>query len=135
KLVNRWQEEPGPGRVDIAAEMTNVTMEIVSRAILGSDFDANRNLVRDAVKVAQEHVNWQITHLFSLPDRYPTRRNLAFKRALHILNAAVYSIIDQRRSGMSTAVNDTELGTDLLSLLLEARDPVSGEAMSDLELR
>ena len=131
RLVSRWRAEPAPGVVDVAAEMTGLTVEVVSQAILGVDFGANSGEVRNAVRVAQEHVNSQITHLFSVPDRFPTPGNLDFKRALKLLDAAVYSIIELRRAESSPEGS----ANDLVSLLLEARDEESGEGMTDLELR
>lgn len=133
RMLERWRDEAeAETPVDVVAEMTGLTMEIVSRALFGSGFGADANRVSEAVRVAQEHVNWQITHLFSVPERYPTPRNLRFKRALGVLDGVVYSIIEQQQ--MATRV-DGEPSNDLLTLLLEARDQETGEGMSDLQLR
>jgi len=109
--------------------------------LLGSDLAAVSEEVSAAVRAGQEHVNWRITHLFSLSERWPTPRNLRFNRALKVLDRVVYSIIEQRRSGLEGRTRDLQAspdgnhGNDLLTLLLEARDEDSGESMTDRQLR
>src|SRR5205085_1046720 len=126
-MLERWRRRDDGGSVDIAAEMTGLTMEIVSRALLGSDLGSIGPEISKAVHTGQEHVNWRITHLFSLSERWPTPRNLKFNRALKVLDGVVYGLIEQRRrsfdDGNSAGKERTPpAGSDLLSLLLEARD-------------
>jgi cytochrome P450 len=111
-------------------------MDMVGMALLGSDLGADAAQVREAVKVGQEHVNWRITHLFSLPERYPTPRNRRFHQALRTLDNVVYSIIDRRREVPASPERaEGASGHDLLTLLLEARDDETGEGMTDDQVR
>jgi len=157
RMLKRWQEKQAVGPIDVAHEMASLTMEIFSRALFGSGLEADVTRVIDAATVGQEHVNWRITHLVSLPERYPTRRNLRFNRALRVLDASVYSIIEQRRAAIETfwgqvgngtkepsltdqdeislAQDESGIGNDLLTLLMEARDEETGERMTDRQLR
>jgi cytochrome P450 len=138
RTLASWLERPDGSLIDVALEMTGLTMEIVSRALFGGGFGADAAQVSDAVRVAQEHVNWQITHLIAVPDRYPTRRNSQFRRALGVLDTVVFSIIEQRRAAAgpeATGPNNCKTASDLLGLLLEARDEDTGEGMTDGQLR
>jgi cytochrome P450 len=62
------------------------------------------------------------------PDWVPIPRNLRFKRALRLLDEAVYALIDARQDSGSQ-------GDDLLGMLLQARDPDNGQPMSRQQLR
>ena len=136
RLLSRWHNRTESGPVDLAAEMAQLTIDIVGRALLGSDLGATATDVREAVRVGQEHINWRITHLFSLPERYPTPRNRRFHQALRKLDSVVYSIIERRREAPSHPVDaDGHSDHDLLTLLLEARDDETGHGMTDGQLR
>ena len=137
-MLDRWRNQTEVAPRDIAAEMAHLTMDMVGQALLGSDLAGTSAQVHDAVKVGQEHVNWRITHPFSLSENYPTPRNRRFKKALRTLDDLVYSIIEQRRRSSSAVLSGAEgggSGHDLLTLLLEARDDDTGEGMTDWQLR
>jgi len=129
RMLRRWAQRPRPDQpVDILGEMTRLTLEIVSRTLLGSDVGEATDRVALAVRELQAHVNYRATHLFSLGERWPTPRNRRFQRWLSILDSIVYEIIERHRSGEGDS-------DDLLSMLLQARDEGSGEGMSDRQLR
>ncbi len=137
KLRARWRRADLDKPIDIVAEMTRLALDIVGRALFGVGFDAGSAEVSQAVKICQEHINWQIMHIFTMPDRYPTPRNMRFRRAIRLLNDAVYAIIDQRRNALELPTAGIAPSTtgDLLTMLLEARDEDTGEGMTDLQLR
>jgi cytochrome P450 len=63
-----------------------------------------------------------------VPESWPTPGNLRARRAIRVLDAVVYEMIAARRRA-------GEPSTDLLSMLVYARDPETGEAMNDRQLR
>jgi cytochrome P450 len=63
-----------------------------------------------------------------LPLGVPTPRNRKFREALATLDRIVYGFIERRRRGEGDR-------TDLLWRLMSARDPETGEAMDDRQLR
>src|SRR5262249_23469975 len=134
RTVERWTRTVSDQPVDIVPEMAALTIEIVSRALFGSSFGTFAPEGSGSVWTAQLHLNRQILHLITIPDRLPTPENLRFPRALQVLDGAVCSILEGRRAqaDRTTASDD---GRDLLSILLESRDEDTGEGMSDLELR
>ena len=131
-LCARWQLRKATEPVDVVQEMTSLAVEVVSSAILGVDLDAAAIEISEAVKVAQEQINWRITHLFSVPDCYPTPRNLRFRRALRVLDDAVASMIAKKRLDHA---RDPEHRNDALSLLIEAQESDPDGMIPDLLLR
>ncbi|HXH22943.1 MAG TPA: cytochrome P450 [Dehalococcoidia bacterium] len=128
-MLARWDSRLDPeAPVDVLPEMIRLTLEIVSRTLLGVRLGPEADQVGQAVRELQAHVNYRATHLFSLPEKYPTPRNRRFHRWLALLDAIVFRIIDQHRAAGPG-------GDDLLSMLLAARDQESGEGMSDRQLR
>ena len=138
RMLARWREAPAVREVDLAQEMTSLTLDIVTNAVIGSPFASDGGAVSEAVRVAQEHINWQIMRLLTWSDRIPTPRNRRFKRALSTLNDAVYALLDERRRELA-AQDESASGatrrTDLLTLLIEALDVEGSEHMTEMQLR
>jgi cytochrome P450 len=80
-----------------------------------------------AWSVVNEYVGESFWTL-GLTERWPTPRNLRYWRALATLDRTIFDVIGERRAHSGDHI-------DLLSLLLAARDPETGEAMSDRQLR
>ena len=129
EMLVRWQTSAESGRpLDVADEMTLLTLRIVGRALLGADLSEEAEALGGAFQVALEYVNFRSTHLLSMPQRIPTLHNRRFVRARRELDEAVYRLVaERRRSGKDVG--------DLLSMLLAARDEQTGESMSDQQLR
>ncbi len=100
--------------VDMAAQMMNLTLDIVTRALFGYDIGPQAEAVGQAVNTLIE---------IAKPSR--TR----FQQTLHELNEIVFGIIEQRRQ----QPNETQ--QDLLDMLLLARYEETGEGMSDQQVR
>jgi cytochrome P450 len=148
RMLRRWddrQDRRAP--VDALGEMTRLTLEIVSRTLLGSDVGEQADSVSSAVTELNEHVNHRVTHLFSLPEKYPTARNRRFHHRLRLLDGVVYGIIERHRAALTHSTGSGQAPgpppikervastDDLLSMLLQARDADTGEGMSDRQLR
>jgi cytochrome P450 len=70
----------------------------------------------------------RITNFVNFPMNIPTPRNRRLRNAIQVLDKIVYGFIEQRRRGEGDR-------NDLLSRLMSARDPETGEAMDDRQLR
>jgi cytochrome P450 len=114
--------------LNVAAEMTGLTLRAVSRSLLGSDIAHDTHQISEAQAFLNRYVDSRMGGFIHLPPRVPTPRNLRFKRALADLDSVVYGIIDQR-------IGRNDAGDDLLGMLLEARDEQTGEAMTRVQLR
>ncbi len=128
-MLDRWEAAAASGLpFDLAPEMGRLTMSIAARTMFGADVSDASSSVGRALNVAIHHAMRQIQALFPLPETLPTRDNLRLRRAIRTLDAVVYRMIAERRR--HTAPTD-----DLLSMLIEARDPETGATMSDQQLR
>jgi cytochrome P450 len=124
-MVDGWT----PGRpFDVANEFMRVTLRLVGETLLSSDVTSAASEVGQAITVALEHLIHRTLHPFGLPEWVPTPRNRAFTRALEALDRVVLGMIAARRAGGGPR-------NDLLAMLMEARDPETGEGMSDAQLR
>ena len=113
--------------VDLHHEMMRLTLRIVGQTLLGYDPSGDADEVGDALAHLLAIVNERTTRLiFFRNPTLPTPENLRMRRAVETLEKVVLRIIAERRQAR---------GDDLLSMLMEAKDADSGEAMTDRQLR
>ncbi len=131
--VERWRPLAREGEVvDVAAEMSRLTLQIVGEALFGLDIGDREGEVTRALAGAAEFLEYRFRHPFDPPLWLPLPRHRRFQQARAAFDGIVYGIIAARRRALA-ATGDA--GGDLLALLLEARDQDTGEAMSDRQLR
>lgn len=113
ELIERWAGHADCGQpINLTRELSEVTLSIVLRALFSTDLDR---------LIASEGGS-----PFDLLTR-ETRRDLPFAAKFRALTRHVLAMIDARRK-------EQRVETDLLSMLMEARDRDSGEAMPDRAL-
>lgn len=118
--------------IDVAAEMTSLTLTIVGRALFQVDLSTEATRVGSALVTALDHFRKRFPlastpSLLEWAEGRPNKENTDYAAAIDSLNRLVEGIITWRRS------NPTE-GHDLLKSLMEAEDD-EGSRFSDLELR
>ncbi len=128
-MLDAWERRVGAGtlQLDVAREMMALTLRIVAEALFGAAVEPVAGDVDQALGVALHVTNDRVKQAFDLPAWLPTPGNLRFRRAMRVLDGVVEGMIRQRRRG--------EVRDDLLSMLMEARDPETGQGMSDRQLR
>ncbi len=115
-------------RHEVQEDMSRLTLQIVSATLFGASMtDELEEEVGDALGVVMGRFTGGI--LFKVPERIPTPANLRFRRAVRRLEEIIYGIIRERRGSPGGNTSD------LLSMLLAARDEGSGEGMTDRQLR
>ena len=112
--------------VDVAAEMMQVTLEIVCETLLGTQVSGEAERVHEVMGLLLRSANERMTRIIDLPPPLPTRENRALQGWLRVLDGIVLRIIAERRKAP---------GDDLISMLLAARDEETGETMTDAQLR
>ena len=124
----RWQ---GPAQqgvpVAVDQEMMRLTLSIVGKALLSVDLGAEASEFGQAFKRANARFGYENMVSVMLPW-LPTRQNRQFKAAIQSMDRLVYEIIAQRR-------DEPGDHDDLLTMLLNARDEVTGAAMNNRQLR
>jgi len=134
ETVARWAKLARRGeRVDVAEEMTRVTLRVASEALFGRDLSADLDASGDAIRGALAHVGYRLRRL-AVPTWIPSRRNREFLRARRALDALCYAAIAERRRALALGTPSDGRGA-LLDLLLGARDAESGAGLDDRALR
>jgi cytochrome P450 len=129
EMVDGWRSriESGEG-FDVAAEMMRATLRIIGLTMLSTDVDERASSIREAVDTLLHITIHRIQSLLLWPPWLPTPENRRFDAAKATLDAVVHAMIARRR-------RSGEPGDDLLGMLMAARDPETGDSMSDAQLR
>ncbi len=129
RMLGRWQPYVKNGEpVDVAAEMMRVALDIVGQALFGTDMGSEAADLSAATQIVLDHIVWRARTFGAVPAFLPTHRNRRYWSARSRLDQAVYRLIEMRRRGAGAA-------TDLLAMLVAARDPETGASLSDRQLR
>jgi len=127
-LVDAWRRRPHPeAPLDIHREMMRVTLRIVTETLLGTDLPLDVKLVGEAIDTILGDFRSSVSRILKLPRSVPTPKNQRFHEAARALDREVGRIIEVRRKEPG--------GSDLLSILMAAKDPDTGAAMDDKQLR
>jgi cytochrome P450 len=143
QMLRQWRQGPMPGAdrgtqrapvgLDVFREMMRLTLRIALQTLLGVTADRQVDELSPAVSEVLERTSDLITNPFSLPPWVPTPKNFRLKRAIGTLDRFVHDTIAARRS--RSPGDGAAGGTDLLAMLMAARDEQTGQGMSDLQLR
>lgn len=116
--------------VDFAPLLSQLTLDIISRAMFSSDVKGAAADVSGHIALLNEYALHMLRHpwLFLLPRKFPTPFTYRQQRAMKSLNEIVRGIIQARR-------REPHAHDDLLSMLLSACEEDTGRGMTDEQLR
>jgi cytochrome P450 len=134
RLTQRWLSLD-PGTVlDIAAEITLLTLNVLALTIfsdgLQSDPDEFRVSMTEYFRVAGRI---GLLDLIGAPDYIPRPGRWRIKATLKYFEGIIDGLINARRRALET--NGPACRDDLLTLLLRALDPATGQPMTLAEVR
>jgi len=113
--------------VMIDAEMMQLTSKIVVETLLGSDVAYKLNEIQRYIYTIQDYLVKCIRNpIYEFFAKYNGNKE-KFDKAIQQFDTVLYQIINDKKK--------KELGNDLLSMLMEARDADTNEGMSDKQLR
>ena len=120
--------------VDIAVEATRTTLDVLERTIFSDGFGRGAEEIRVAMKSYFDTIG-QIDpfDLLGLPAVVPRPSRWRLRPTLRLFEDAIDTVIATRRCQI--AENKPDVPHDILTLLLEARDPETGAALSEAEIR
>lgn len=140
--------------VDVFSRMTDLTLRIVARAVLGTDLGGQERKVHDSFTIILRHIERlstsKLRFLELLPggsrfrglrkwiSQLPTGAHKEFRAAIADLDTLIYAVISRKRAmGAAEIANSTVDSTalDLVMLLLQTRDESGRPAMTDVEIR
>ena len=110
--LNAWSDGEA---VDIAAEMSSLTLTISTRLLFGKDGDAVASQIARPLQVASSALEVALFPFAAWTDVLPSRRARRLRAARAALDSAIRDLIEQRR-------RDPRHRGDVLSLLLEMPD-------------
>jgi cytochrome P450 len=129
ETARRWDRaRRNGGVVDANSEAVRLALRVVGRAIFGDDVAKAREVLDPAFAVLGRHTVRRATSPLATPASWPTPANRRAARARRALYGVVDELIARRRRAGAG-------GDDLLSRLLRARDPDTGEAMDIQQVR
>jgi cytochrome P450 len=147
--------------VDLHAEMSRITLNIVAAVLFGTDVEADTERVAASMDVLDHFFSRSVEQLLRLPPWLPTPNVLRLRRAVRRIDEVIYRIIGERRSrghgaatgaspvagdgagrvpgdvpstGVPDNASDSDVPDDVLAGLLAARDD-GGTGMTDQQLR
>jgi cytochrome P450 len=126
RMLARWAQG---GELNIADEMTRLTLEIIAMTLFGSELAGQTTQLGAAVRIFSEQYVREAGNPFHWPDWMPLPAQRAKRQAIAMLDQMIRGIIRQRRA-------TGEDRGDLLSMLLLAVDEEGdGRGMSDQQAR
>jgi cytochrome P450 len=128
-VLDSWAPHAGSGTpIDLSPAIGDLTLGILLQAIFGVDNPATLRALGEATFIQNQDAILRSTVLVYPPLAVPTPHNLRLRAANRMLDRHIYALIASHRERSGDP-------SDLLGLLLEARDPETGEGLSDRQLR
>lgn len=140
--LERWERMPDGSRVDVAEDMSSLTLDVVGRALFGADIAAHAPRIgpavtvglRTAITFARVPFMWLVPQRLinlgaAILFRFPIPQLRRIHRSVTTLDDVANSIVSSRLD------RPDEEHDDLLGLLLAASDPETGKRMSRRQIR
>jgi cytochrome P450 len=125
ECVARWKALGSGFVTDIEEDMTETTFSVIARTILAGINEAEGDAVKRAGRAYLDPITWEVAAaLLLLPETiwHPGKRRM--RKAAAETRAIVQSLLDLRRKAGAE-------GDDLVARMLKARNPDTGEPMTD----
>jgi len=132
-LVERWRRRDGE-TVNVASEMARLTLDVLERTIFSDGFGCNAEEARLSMVTYFETVGRiDPLDLLGLPRWVPRLNHLWVRSTLRFFERAIDELIASRRRRLAERRDGAP--NDILTLLLAAVDPDTGEGLSEAEVR
>ncbi len=128
-MLARWESEQAHER-NIADDMMSLTFDVLSRTVFGASAPLDVRRMGKAFEVYFDTAaKLDMASMLNLPQWVPTIGRMRARPALKLFRQEVNGAIQRRRAELSAHPDrDT---SDLLAMLLTARDPETGQLMDD----
>ena len=132
RLVQRWQRRPQGRVVDVSLEMTRVTLDVLERTIFTSGLSRNPDALGRAITRYFEGLGRiDPMDIFGFPAWVPRIGRLRARPSIRFFEEMVTELIAARKASLARGEATPR---DLLTLLLEASDPETGQGLSDADV-
>lgn len=130
-MTTDWESRPRGQPIPLNAEMMNLTRGVITEAMFSVNMDQELKDVGDALSYIPRLIRKRATALLNLPLAIPVPTHVRFHRSLRTIDAFIDATVAYRRD---LEQRQEQTPYDLLSLLLGAREPETGEGMSDQQV-
>lgn len=125
--IQAWRARATEAPLDVSREMAHLTFAIVGRTLFSTDLSGEASELGAAIQFVLRWLDDRNSDPVAWPLFVPTAENRRFRAAQRLFADTTARMIAERRA---TRVDPG----DLLSMLLAARDPETGEGMSDRQI-
>jgi cytochrome P450 len=133
-MIARWQAQGEDHVLDIRTEMNRLTLDGLIHAFFSDGLGNNAEAMRVAMMTYFAFAGRiDPFDIMGLPDFVPRLTRWKVRPMLHFFDRAVDEIIETRRRKLSESPDDAP--RDMLTALLDVRDPETGECMNDIEVK
>ena len=128
--IGQWDRKGSGSVVDIADEMTHLTLQIISRTMFSTDADRLGGLVDGAMRKGQDLLTFGLLDILPIIGPRRIKARLARVRATFgEMDVVMHGLIQSRAKASGGGTKD------LLDRLVAARDSETGIGMTDEEIR
>ncbi len=133
QLTQRWRAMGSETTVDVAAEITLLTLDVLALTIFSDGLQSDPDEFRQSMTAyfrAAGRIG--LLDLIGAPDYIPRPGRSQIKSTLRYFENIIDGLIDTRRKALES---NAACRDDLLTLLLRALDPATGQPMTLAEVR
>lgn len=132
-LDARWSQQvaDGESQILLVDDMAELTLDIVGRSLFGLDLAAVSDEIGPALADALAVFNTTLNPKWELLSRYPSGPRRRLTKAVDQLDGVVAGMITDKRASLVAG----EPAGDMMSLLITATDPDTGDGLSDDDIR
>lgn len=125
-MTERWQQlADRQSPVEMMDEMALITASIILKAVFNTESEQDILQIKESVETMITYASKKGMLPFGIPDWVPTAANNSYWKARELVHDYINSVLDTR-----LALDESEYPDDLLSKLILAEDPETGERMS-----
>lgn len=119
-----------PGDYEPTYGVKRLVFEIVGEALFGDELGKDFDDLRHSMEFINGFLTARFSQLVPIPLGLPTPSNLRFKEVRKTLERTVGEIVSKKQK----LIADGKPGDDIVTKMILARDPETGEAMSSIQL-
>lgn len=116
---------------DLMADMSRLTLRIAGLTLFSQDVTHEAHAVSEMLDVGLHEIEYRVRRLLVPPMWIPTRHNRRIRHVQRTMDKIVGTIVRERRAVLAAG----NAPSDLLTMLMTARDEETGETMDDQQLR
>ncbi len=133
EMLARWQQKGEGAEVDVSIEMMRLTYDIISRTVFSNQVALDHQTMADTIAIYFDTIGrGDIASILGLPKWFPTPARLRVAPTLQLFRSQVGALVAKRRQQI--AANPDSVPDDLMTRLIAAEDPETGQRLSDDEI-